>query len=112
MESKNIANILRKSLVGKGINLDVDVKLPQGKSSGGLVLTRKNGEVIFYGMIKESPYSSGCKKVRKQLLKYKDHFGDENSYAVISPSHDEDLFIDFLGGEKEPWKHYVSNNFN
>lgn len=60
-----------------------EVELPLGK--GAVDIFAWNNYCKFYLEVKSSPKSINSKKLHKQLVKYKEHFGNENIYCLISP---------------------------
>ena len=64
--------------------VEKEVKLPFGK--GALDILAYDDISKFYIEIKSSPQSINSKKVQRQFNKYRNYFGDENIYFLISPS--------------------------
>jgi len=63
--------------------VEKEVKLPFGK--GALDILAYDDISKFYIEIKSSPQSINSKGVQKQFDKYRNYFGNEHTYCLISP---------------------------
>ncbi len=63
--------------------VEKEVQIPYGK--GAVDILAWNDNYNFYLEIKSKPQSIHSKKVQKQLTRYKEYFGDEHIYCLVSP---------------------------
>ena len=78
-----LVEIIKKELSLKNFAVAIELELPRGKGAVDIFASRE--ELNIYIEVKSSPQSIDSKKVKSQLRKYRDFFGKENIYCLISP---------------------------
>jgi hypothetical protein len=79
----NLVEKVSEEFLKKDFLVETEVELPLGK--GAVDIYVHNDDIKIYIEIKSSPQSIDSKKVQSQLQKYKQFFGKENLYCLISP---------------------------
>jgi cellulose biosynthesis protein BcsQ len=97
MKHDKLVKIISNELKLLGYDVKNEVVLPKGRGATDISCIF-NEKFIFHGEVKESPTSINKKKVRQQLELYKDHFGDEYDYVLISPNGSGEIIFQNLSG--------------
>ncbi len=108
MQHDKLVKIISNELKSLGYGVKNEVELPKGKGATDISCI-VNGKFIFHGEVKETPASINKKKVRQQLELYKNYFGDEPDYVLISPNGlGEIVFQNLSGNYRGNLKGYLS----
>jgi len=99
METKHtdLVNIVKDEFLKNKFLVELEKPLPLGK--GAVDVFAQKGDLKIYMELKSSPASINSKKANSQLKRYKEVFGKDNLYCLVSPGSDGLPRIQSLDGK-------------
>ncbi|VVB82579.1 Uncharacterised protein [uncultured archaeon] len=99
METKHtdLVNLVVEEFLKNKFVVETEKPLPFGK--GAVDVFAEKGDLKIYMELKSSPASINSKKANSQLNRYKQFFGKDNLYCLVSPGFDGVPRIQSLDGK-------------
>lgn len=79
----SLVNLVVEEFLKNKFSVEIEKPLPFGK--GAVDVFAEKGYLKIYMELKSSPASINSKKANSQLNRYKNFFGENNVYCLVSP---------------------------
>lgn len=93
----SLMHLVTEEFAKNNFLVETEKPLPLGK--GAVDVFAEKGCLKIYMELKSSPASINSKKANSQLNRYKDFFGNESTYCLVSPGSDGNPRIQSLDGK-------------